>query len=429
MLGWSILSNVVGVMLNYFYLPPANSPLQMLLSQTLIFGVLNSATLITMSGRLIDAFYDPFIGQLSDRSTSPRGRRIPFMKWTILPAMIFCSLIFFPVTNYESTSNAIWLAAILILFFISATSYIIPYNAMLPEMAHTSDEKVKLSTFQQTGFVFGIIISSATNNIAGIFQTIFSIEERISAVQLSVALLCLLGGIFMAVPVLAIDEKRYCKGKPSHLKLLPAIRQSFRNKNFIYYITADFSWYMALFIIVSGLLYFLTVLCGGDEEEGFFLMGTMVLCSLVFYPFINLFANRIGKKKLVLFSFMLLSGIFLCVYYLGKFPFDPKLQMYLLAILASFPLATLGILPPAILAEIAEEESRKTGENREGLYFAVKYFFVKLGQTFGISLFAFLTLYGKDPENDFGLRLNGICGFVLCLAAALVFSRFREKKS
>ena len=428
MLGWSILTNIIGVMLIYFYLPPFNSGLVNLISQVIILGTLNLPTLIVGAGRFVDAFYDPFLGQLSDRSKNPNGRRIPFMKWAIVPAMIFCVLVFYPIKNQESNYNSLWLAITLILFFVSATTYIIPYNAMLPEMAHTSDEKVKLSTFQQTGFVFGIIISSATNNIADLFQNAFSLGERISAVQFSIVTLSVLGGIFMSVPVFTINERKYCKGKPSHLKIFPAIRQSFKNKNFIYYITADFSWYMALYIIVSGLLYFLTVLCGGKEEEGFFLMGTMVLCSLLFYPFINLFANKIGKKKVMLFSFAFLAVIFLCVFYLGKFPINPKTQMYLLSMGASLPLATLGILPPAVLAEIAEEESKRTGENREGLYFAVKYFFVKLGQTFGISLFAFLTLYGKDPGNDFGLRLNGICGFVLCLIAFAVFSQFKENK-
>ena len=429
MLGWSILTNIIGVMLIYFYLPPSNSGLVNLLSQTLIFGTLNLAAVITGSGRLFDAFYDPFIGQTSDRSKNPKGRRIPFMKWAIIPTMIFCALVYLPMEKTESTSNGIWLTIILILFFVSATTYIIPYNAMLPEMAHTSEDKVKLSTFQQVGFVIGIIISSATNNIADVFQNVFSLDERISAVQFSIWSLCLLGGIFMLIPVLAIDEKKYCKGKPSHLAILPAMRQTFKNKNFIYYITADFSWYMALYIITSGLLYFLTVLCGGKEEEGFYLMGTMVGVSLLFYPFINFFAKKIGKKKLILFSFALMSGVFLFIYFLGKISIPNNMQMYLLAIGAAFPLATLGILPPAILAEIAEEEAKQTGENREGLYFAVKYFFVKLGQTFGIGLFAFLTLYGKDPGNDLGLRLNGICGFVLCLIAMLVFSRFKEKKS
>src|SRR6185295_14565983 len=90
MLGWSILTNIIGVMLIYFYLPPSNSGLVNLLSQALIFGTLNLAAVITGAGRLFDAFYDPFIGQLSDRNKNPQGRRIPFMKWAIIPAMTFC---------------------------------------------------------------------------------------------------------------------------------------------------------------------------------------------------------------------------------------------------------------------------------------------------------------------------------------------------
>jgi GPH family glycoside/pentoside/hexuronide:cation symporter len=62
------------------------------------------------------------------------------------------------------------------------------------------------------------------------------------------------------------------------------------------------------------------------------------------------------------------------------------------------------------------------------MFFAVKYLFVKLGQTLGIAIFAMLTVYGKDPGNDFGLRLNGVVGFVLCLLALLFFSRFKEDK-
>lgn len=428
MMGWSVLTNIIGVLLVYFYLPPSNSGLVGLISQVSILGALNLLSVITGAGRLLDAFYDPLIGQYSDRSLDPNGRRIPFMKWSLIPAVVFCALVFFPIDQYESGLNAVWLMVVLILFFVSATTYIIPYNAMMPEMAHTSEDKVRLSTFQQTGFVLGIIISSATNNIADIFRTSFSLDDRASAVQLAILALSLLGGVLMAVPVFMIYEKKYCSGKPSHTPLFAAMKHAFKNRNFIYYLTADFSWYMALYIITSGLLYFLTVLCGGREEEGFYLMGTMVFVSLLCYPLVNVLAKRIGKKILVLISFALMSGVFLFVYYLGKLPLPPQFQMYLLAVLAAFPLASLGILPSAILAEIAEKDAVKTGENREGLYFAVKYFFVKLGQTFGIGLFAFLTLYGKDPGNDLGLRLNGICGFILCVLAMLVFSRFKEHR-
>jgi glycoside/pentoside/hexuronide:cation symporter, GPH family len=83
----------------------------------------------------------------------------------------------------------------------------------------------------------------------------------------------------------------------------------------------------------------------------------------------------------------------------------------------------LGVIPTALLAEIAHND----GGNREALFFAVKFFVVKLGQTLGVALFAVLTLWGIDPGDDLGLRLGGIAGAGLCLMAAFAFFRFQEK--
>jgi GPH family glycoside/pentoside/hexuronide:cation symporter len=428
MIGWSAMTNIIIVMLPYFYLPPSNSGLIPLVPQLLVFGVLNIMSIIVASGRFVDAVFDPFIGSLSDKSENPAGRRIPFMKWAILPAVVFCALTFHPVIRMESMKNAAWITFTLVCFFMAATSYTIPYNALLPEMADTAAEKVKLSSFQQVGFVIGIIISALVNNLADLVQKSFHVFDRNSAVQYTIWGLCGFAGLMMLVPVLAIDEKKYCSSKPTHLPLFPAIKKTFENRNFKYYLISDFSYYMSLSIISSGLLYFLTVLLNLPESMGGVLMGSMVLFSLVFYPVVNYLSKKIGKKTIVLFSFSLLSLIFVAIFFLGKFPFPPKVQIYILVLSASFPLASLGILPNAILAEIAQSEALRTGENREGLFFAVKYLFVKLGQTLGIALFAFLTVYGKDPGHDYGLRLNGICGAVLCLLAIVFFSRFREPK-
>jgi len=428
MIGWSIMTNIIIVMLPYFYLPPSNAGLKPLIPQLMLFGVLNILSVIAASGRFIDALFDPFIASLSDKSDNPKGRRIPFMKWAILPAIIFCFLTFCPVEKGESSKNAVWLTCTLILFFMSVTTYIIPYNALLPELTETASEKVKLSSFQQVGFVLGMIISGFVNNYADLVQKFLHIISRDSAVQYTIGGLSLVAGFFMLIPVLFIDEKKYSSSKPSHLPLLPAIRKTFSNRNFKYYLISDFSYYMALSIISSGLLYFVTVLLGLPESEGGPLLGVMVLVSLMFYPLINYLSKKIGKKPIVLFSFFLLCIAFIAIYFLGKFPISPTAQIYCLLLLASFPLASLGILPNAILAEIAQDDAIKTKENREGMFFAVKYLFVKMGQTLGIALFAFLTVYGKDPGNDYGLRLNGLCGFVLCLLALIFFSRFREKR-
>lgn len=430
MIGWSIMTNIIIVMLPYFYLPPSNAGLVPLVPQLLLFGVVNILSIIAASGRFIDALFDPFIASMSDKSKNPNGRRIPFMKWAILPAVIFCSLTFYPLVRGASMQNAVWLTANLILFFMSVTAYIIPYNALLPELTGSNPaEKVKLSSFQQAGFVLGIIIAALVNNYADLVQRAFHMPDRDSAVQYTVLGLAIFAGLVMLIPVFAIDEKKYSSSKPSHLPILLAIRKTFSNRNFKYYLISDFSFYMSLSVISSGMLYFVTVLLGLPESIGGLLMGVMVVFSLFFYPLINYLSKRVGKKPLVLFSFGLLSLIFVAIYFLGKFPISAYIQVYVLVLSASFPLAALGILPNAILAEIAQLDAEETGENREGMFFAVKYLFVKMGQTLGIALFAFLTVYGKDPGHDYGLRLNGVCGFALCLAALIFFSGFREKRS
>ncbi|WP_199139266.1 MFS transporter [Pedobacter sp. ASV12] len=427
MMGWSIMTNLIIVMLLYFYLPPNNSGLVPLVPQLLVFGAFNILSLITASGRLLDAAYDPFIASVSDASKNPKGRRFPIMKWAILPAIVFCGLVFHPLVKGESLTNAWWLVFVLAGFFVSVTTYIIPYNALLAELTHTPEEKVKLSSFQQVGFVLGMIIGALCNNFADLIQTAFHVTERFEALQYTIWALSVFSGLVMVLPILLIKEREYVASKPTHTPLWPAIKNTFRNSNFKYYLISDFAYYTALSLMSSGLLYFVTVLLGLPDSDGGMFMGLMVVLSLFFYPFVNYGSKKFGKKALVLIAFGILSLIFVTIFFLGKLPFQPANQMYILVVFASFPLAALGILPNAILADIAQKEAKETGENHEGMYFAIKYLFVKLGQTLGITVFAMLTIYGKDPGHDFGLRLSGVVGFALCVLALLFFTRFKEK--
>ncbi len=428
MMGWSVLVNLISVIVVYLYRPPDTSGLPVLITQASIFVIFNAVALITGGGRLVDAIYDPFIAQFSDRSTNPKGRRTPIMKLAIVPAIIFCFLVFYPINDHESTTNVIWLIISLILFYVFSTSYIIPYNALLPELAKTADDKVKLSTWQSLGYVFGIGISSNAFNMTAALQGHFGLETKLAALQATVLLLAILAGVFMAISAFFINEKKYSTSVPSSTPLKTALRQTLTNKNFLLFVVADFSYFISVTLITSGLMYFVTVLLDLEEEIGNTLMMTMVLVSLAFYPVTTYLANKIGKKKIVLFSLVLLGFIFLGIFFLGKFSFNNEVQIYTLIALAAIPLASLNILPNAILAEIIEKDVKDTGQNKEAIYFAVRYFFVKLAQTFGIALFSMMLNFGQNAGNDLGVRLNGILGFVLCILAALIFTRFKEIK-
>ncbi|HTB30635.1 MAG TPA: MFS transporter [Bacteroidia bacterium] len=429
MMGWSIMVNLIGVMLVYYYLPPTGSGLHVLITQRTFLGIFTLMALITAGGRLTDTFYDPFIGKMSDGCKSKRGRRIPFMIYSIIPAVFCCIMVFYPPVSGVSRLNAGWLACFLTLFFMAATTYIIPYNSLLPELAATDKDKIRLSTFQQVGFVLGVVISSLTNNIADLFSWMMHISNRETCVQYAAISLAITGGIALLIPVLTIDEKKYCHSKPSSTPLIKALKQSLSDKNFVFFIVAVLSYSMALNIITNGLLYFLTVLCHIDASQGSKFMGFMVLLALLFFPVVNLLARRYGEKKLLVFSFFTLGIVFAGIALVGKLPIPPVVQLYIFLGIAAFPVASLGILPTALLARIASENAIATGDNREGTYFAVNYFSVKVGQTLGLAVFAMLTIYGKDPGHDFGLRLSGMFGCGLCIMAALIFTGFRDSKS
>ncbi|MBA3663345.1 MAG: MFS transporter [Bacteroidetes bacterium] len=425
MMGWSIMINLISVILVYLYLPPATSGLPSLITQVAVFGIFNVIALVTGGGRLVDAVYDPLLAQFSDTSKNPKGRRIPLMKLAILPSFIFCFLVFYPLKNSESTLNIYWLIFTLTFFYISSTTFIIPYNALLPELAHDSESKVKLATWQSVGYVFGIAIASNVFNITEMLEKATGLG-KLHSLQLTVAMFAALGAVLMYITVSGINEKIYCKAVASSIPLKKALGQTLRNRNFLLFIVADFSFFLSVTLITAGLMYFVTVLLGLDESISNKLMITMVLVSFLFYPVTNWASRKIGKKKVVILSLILLGITFSGVFLLGKFPFPPKVQIFTLIIFAAIPVASLNILPNAILAEIIEKDSRETNENKEAIYFAVRYFFVKIAQTIGIALFSMFLLYGKDVGNDFGIRLNGVLGCSLCILAALVFTRFKE---
>lgn len=426
MLGWSIMTNIITVMLIYIYQPPNNANLFPLVPQIAIFGFLSILSIIVASGRLIDAVTDPLIAFFSDHLKHRRGRRIPFMQWSVVPIMVTCILIFVPYYNFENALNYVWLGIMQALFYISVTVYIVPYTALLPELASTPEDKVYFSAWLSAGFVLGIVISSQTPLLADIFMETMDLSARLQAMQYSIGSLCLLSGLLMIIPTLAINESIHCQAVPSNLSLKGSLSQALGNRNFRKFVLAEALYIVAMTIIVSGLLYILRVLLELEEALGGQVMGVMVIISLMLYPLILWLVKRFGEKRIVLFSLAYLSILMVFIFFLGQLPISSKVQIFGFAVIASFPLATLGILPYAIIAELAYKDQKVTQQQQEAMYFAVRNLAVKIGQTLGVAIFAFLILFGKDTGNDLGIRLTGLVGSGICIIAFLIFWGYDE---
>ena len=425
-LGWSTLINIVGLQLVYFYRPPSEAGLPLYISQITFFVVLNVVTLVAASGRLFDAITDPLIASWSDRLEHKDGRRIPFMRCGAFPAAFFCVLLFVPPVPTTSAWNIVWLVVIQLLFFGALTLYVAPYLALLPELGKTASERLNLSTWLSVGYALGLILAAQTPAIAAMFER--AGVDTVNALQSAFVAIALLALIFLFIPILTIDERRYSTGQPNKQPLPQALRQTFRNTNFFFYVVADFSYFMAIALVNTGLLYYVTVLLKLDSELVSLLLAVMIIVSFLFYPLVNLLARRLGKKRLVVTAFVVMSVIFVGIYFLGRGTISTLTQAYMLAISYAIPLAFLSVLPNAVLADIAGHDALRTKEPKEGMYFATRALLQKFGQTLGIVIFAMLTTFGVEPGNDLGIRLSGLFGFALCLLAGLIFTRYNERR-
>ena len=427
-LGLSILINMVNLQLVYFYIPPEGSGLDLFIPQAVFLVVLNTLTLLVASGRLFDAITDPWIAHLSDGWKGRQGRRIPFLKVGALPAALLCILLFVPVSQEAGWVNIVWLLVIQLLFYLFLTVYAIPYLALLPELGHTTLDRLNLSTWLSITYALGIIMAAQVPIFADIFAGVLHLTDAVRALQFAIAFVACLAIIFMWVPAVFIDESRYCESIPTAMPLFDSLKRTFRNKNFAYYAVAELAFFIGLSIMTTGFLYYITVLLQLEETMMSVLMPVMIVISFLFYPAVNLVARKKGKKGLIVASFLLMSVVFLMIYFMGNVPLGNLTQAYLITVSFAVPLAFVAILPIAVLADIAEHDRLKTGIKQEGMYFAARTLMQKFGQTLGIVLFAMATSFGKDVGDDLGIRLSGIMGFLLCACAALYFMKYNERE-
>lgn len=440
-LGWSVVVNLMAGLLIYFYQPVGDTELKTLIPKIMVLGFINALTLIVLSARLIDALIDPVIAYFSDKSGHKKGRRIPFMRYSLIPILITGILLYVPMSREESMGNIWWLVIIQIAFNISISFYVIPYNALLPELGHTSKEKLRISTFQSITYILGLVVASSANALINLYEDVFNIADKFKAYQFSLWSIFIVGWVFLILPSFFIDEKKYVLANPVKKSIGKNFKAVLSNRNVLLYLISDFTYFISITIIGTGALYYVKALLGLQEKHGTGMVATTMGLAMLLSPFVYYLAREISKKTLILFSLFALSFVFMFVFYLGNLGFENLYEAYILAVILALPVSFLGILPPVILAELTHVDSFRTNENKEATFFAIRSVFIQIGQTLGIVIFTILigldeekglglwlhNAFPKIPFVELGIRLSGVFGFALCFTAAIIFAFFNNK--
>jgi glycoside/pentoside/hexuronide:cation symporter, GPH family len=423
-LGWSLASYGIGSLLSYFYMPPEEAGKAAIfpsfIPSTMLFG-LTLLGLIAFGGRLLDAFIDPFIANMSDKTTSRFGKRRTFMAIAAVPLAVLSYLIFAPNTEGSSFSNAWYLATVVFLYYVFFAAYVIPYSALIAELGHVPEDRLKISTILSITWALGFLIGNLTYALQGFLES--EGTPSLLAFQWTISIFAVIALIFLLIPVFLLDEKKYAAQGEPHENFLKSVSAVFQNQPFRVFAFSYLLYWLALTFIQMGIAYYLTILFGLPKEMATLFGVVSFFASFLFYPLMGKLAAGYSKKKVILAAFATFCAIFLFT----LLPIGGTLRFWFISVAASFPLAAFGILPNTIVADIVHRNEKNTGKNQAGMFYAVAAFMMKVGVSLANLIFPSLLVFGKSVENPLGVQLSVAAALIFCALGFLVFRNYDEK--
>ena len=453
--GWSLLSGLISSWMVYYYIPAIGSENSGIfgtgfITQKRFFLGLTIFGIIMMIGRIFDAITDPLVASWSDRSKFKGGRRIPFMKVIAIPfALITVGVFVFPQIPGNEIANDIIIFVTLILFYLFMTIYCTPYNALISEFGDTQEHRINVSTYISLTYIAGLTLAFLVPNIAGMLQGALGVANSVRA---AIAIMAAIACVAMILPSFLIKERDYIEAKPVNTPAFKSLFSTFKNRQFRRFVYSDVIYFFAVTLFQTGLAYYETLLMHIPAGNTIILMAIMTLVSLALYFPVNRLAPKLGKKKLIIIGFFSYAFVFLLTSVCGLFGIPGMAWGIIIAVCAGVPMAILGILPQACVADVAELEALKTGENRSGMFFAARTFAMKMGQAIAVVLFTAVTSVAAieaetalEEANKLGqnvneiqqqissggemsFRITAIIATVACLIGAFLFFFYKDKK-
>ena len=368
---------------------------------------------ILTAARLVETVDDGLIGFWSDRTRSRLGRRIPFILAATPFWALFSFLLFTPPSS-SAAATAAYLFIVLELYFLSSTLSGGPYEALLPEIAPSSDERVQITWmrvyFGVAGAAIGLVLSGLLIDLAGY-----------AAMAAAVALLAL-GARYLGVAGIWRHASR--TQEPAEIGLREALRATLANRYFLLFLPT-FALFQLGFQILLGVLPFLVQAALEVDEEGAWVgalaaiaIGTMTLSI----PLAARLSKRRTKRGAYRVSLLAAVCLFPLLAFAGWLPGIPvEAQLVAGMVLVGLPIAGNYLFPAPLTADIIDYDELQTGLRREATYFGAQNFVEKTTSALAPLVLGILLTLGRTSDDHLGIQLAGPVAAGLVLVGYLAF--------
>lgn len=372
--------------------------------------------LILIVPRLWDSFSDPIIGHLSDNTRSRWGRRRPFLLiGGILSAVFFVIIWYipkgetvqqwFPTEAGYQVFQLIYILFTLLLFFTAVNLFEIPHGALGMEMTEDYHERTRL--FSAKSFV-GNLFAMCTPWLfwlanLKVFKGVGGTEmDGMRYVSLMIAVLIIPLSIWMFLRLREPKFKEIAKAQEK-TDFWKDMKMVITNKNFVVLTLSVFTLAMGFnFVNLLGSYIPIFYIFGGDKLLGSKILainGTVwaITGVLAVFP-LNIISPKFGKRKTLMMAMILMitAQLSKIVCYNPHYPYLIVIPTVLLSAGMLF-FFTLG---SSMVGDICDEEELKTGKRTEGSFYAIFWWFIKLGTALASFVAGALIVFTMFDESQ-----------------------------
>lgn len=389
-----------------------------------VFGLEGAiAGTVMLVARIVDAFVDPTVGVLSDRTQTRWGKYRPWILWTALPFMVFYVLAFYNPGIEDKGLVALYATISYTLLMTVYSFNNTPYSSLGGVMSSDIKERTSITSVR---FVAATIAQFVVQGLTLPLVSKFSDGDKGHGWLCTIGLFAAIGFVFLVVAFFSAKER-----------ITPPTGQKVDTKKDIKDVFANIPW-RAMFILT--LFIFITLAMWGSAMNYYFenyvdsgaLYAFLDKLGLVAteagdgvgYSILNAFglivsspekayevgfgvfnmlgalvqffgvillsgflANRYGKKKVFIIC-LALTALFTALFY---FPGKADVEtMFLLNFLKSLAYAPTVPLLWAMIADVADHMEYVNYRRATGFVFAGVVFALKAGLGIGGAVLGFL---------------------------------------
>ena len=348
---------------------------------------------------IADAFIDPAVGHLSDRTRTKIGRRHPWLYAALIPiAISWVALWHPPSMNEWQTFGYLFLVAMLVRMAFS--TYEVPSLALLPELSRDYHDRTAIMRFR---FLFGWGGGLAIMFLAYAIFLVPTAEYPNGQLNPGgYSQYAILGAIVMVIAGLTAavaTQRRIVAAYQGNTKLaetahgLSEFVGAFRYKPFLLLMFAGVFAFTNQWLIFALAIYLFTHVWEFTQGQFTVYSATLFIAALVAFLAVTPISMKLGKARAAAILTVISLALGTLPYwlsYLDLFPAPGTAIMFplLLAFLVASTAAGISamILTLSMIADVSDHYEFETGRKTEGLFSSGMFFMQKIVNGIGILL-------------------------------------------